>query len=50
MILYTASGSRINTMILLIGILYLQTNMFSKLNIKKNVKVFIHTNNGFFVV
>ncbi|MCH4284613.1 MULTISPECIES: O-antigen polysaccharide polymerase Wzy [Bacillota] len=38
MILYTASGSRINTMILLIGILYLQTNMFSKLNIKKTLK------------
>lgn len=35
MLLYTLSGSRINTMILLIGVLYIQNKFFSKLNFKK---------------
>lgn len=38
MILYTLSGSRINTMVLLIGMLYVQTNLFSKVNFKRTVK------------
>ena len=37
MVLYMLSGSRINTMILLIGTLYIQNRYFSRLNFKKIV-------------
>lgn len=38
MVLYTLAGSRINTFILLIGTVYVQNMLFSKLNFKKLVK------------
>ena len=38
MLLYTLSGSRINTMILLVGIFYIQNTFFSKIDIKKIIK------------
>ena len=38
MILYTLSGSRINTVILLIGTMYVQNMLFSKYNFRKLVK------------
>lgn len=38
MVLYTLSGSRINTMILLLGVLYIQNKFFEKLNFKKIIK------------
>ena len=38
MILYTMSGSRINTFILLIGTLYVQNMLFTKLDFKKLLK------------
>lgn len=38
MVLYTASGSRISTMILLLGILYIQINLFSRINWKIMIK------------
>lgn len=38
MILYTLSGSRINTMILLVGVLYVQNSFFEAINFKKIIK------------
>lgn len=38
MLLYTLSGSRINTMILLVGVFYIQNTFFSKINTRKIIK------------
>lgn len=38
LILYTLSGSRINTVILLVGVLYIQSRMFTRLNLRKILK------------
>ncbi len=38
LVLYTMSGSRINTMVLLVGTLYIQSNLFTKLNFRKIIK------------